>query len=119
MADYDLELTQNSTYERAFTWKQDGLARSLADYDQHAQVRAKEDQDSELLLDLAPYLTREAADTKIRLKIPGSVLADLEPRSFKRAAWDLVLVNRADPTDRVTLLEGAATLDASATVVPA
>lgn len=119
MAEYDLELVQNATYERAFTWKKDGLAQSLADYAHHAQVRAREDQDSDLLLDLAPYMTREDANTKIRLKVPGSVLADLEPKAFKRAAWDLVLVHTADPTDRVTLLEGAASLNPSTTVVPA
>jgi hypothetical protein len=119
MADYDLELVQNATYERAFTWKKDGLPQSLADYASYAQVRAKEDQDSELLLDLGPYMTREAANTKIRLRVPGSVLADLEPRDFKRAAWDLVLVHNADPTDRVVLLEGAASLNPATTVVPA
>lgn len=119
MADYDLELVQNSTYERAFSWKRDGVARTLTGYELHSQIRAKEDVDADLLLDLVPYMTLEEADTKIRLIIPGGVLAGLEPRSFKKAAWDLVLVDVADRDDRHTLLEGLATLNPAATAVTA
>ena len=118
MADYDLELVQNSTYERAFSWKKNGVVQSLSGYAYHSQIRAKEDPESALLLDLAPYMARIEGDTKIRLRIPGSVLAGLDYKAFKKAAWDLVLVNAADPTDRVTLLEGAARLDPGTTVVP-
>lgn len=118
MADYDLELVQNSTYERAFSWKKNGVVQSLTDYSHHSHVRHREDVDSELLIDLAPYMTLVEGDTKIRLRIPGAALAALNPRDFKRAAWDLVLVSVSDPTDRVTLLEGAVTLDPGATVVP-
>jgi hypothetical protein len=119
MADYDLELVQNSTYERTFSWKKNGVVQSLTGYTHYAQVRAKEDPESALLLDLAPYLTRIEADSKIRLRIPGGVLAALDYKAFKKAAWDLILVNGTDSTDRVTLLEGAATLNPATTVVPA
>lgn len=118
MADYDLELVQNSTYERAFAWKKNGEIQALTDYSHHAQIRQREDTDSALLLDLGPHMTLVEGDTKIRLRIPGGVLAALNPRDFKRAAWDLVLVSVSDPTDRVTLLEGAVSLDPGTTVVP-
>lgn len=112
-APYDLALVQGATYERSFRWKEGDVVQPLAGYTVKAQVRQKEDTSAQLLLDLGPYLT--VANDTINLRIPATVTALLNPKLFRKAAWDLFLIETADPTEAFPLLAGAATCDPAAT----
>lgn len=114
METYDLELVQGETYERTFRWLIDDVLQPLDGYAARSQVRARESTSSELLLDLTPYFS--IVDNEIRLSVPAPITAALDPRKFRRAAWDLFLVS-ADPNSTERLLEGAASCDPAATEV--
>lgn len=125
MADtYDLELVQNETFERTFRWLEDDVAQTFAGWTLHSQVRAKEDKNSAMLLDLADYMTVESSgledapdDDRVRLRIPGDVLADQAYSPYKRgnAAWDLFIVLDGDPTTSELIVEGKALMNPAAT----
>lgn len=118
MADeYSLELVQGENCERTFTWKINDVAQSLADYVIWSQIRRKEDLSASLVLDLAEFMELQNDGVTIRMFIPGSVTYALNPKDFKKAAWDLFLVATADPTYRKRLVQGPATLDPATTAV--
>jgi hypothetical protein len=112
-APYDLALVQGETYTRTFTWKINGVVQSLADRTIKSQIRAKESISAALVLDLAQYMTK--VGDEIHLRIPATVTAELSTRSFRTAAWDLFLIETADPTEAECILAGVATLDPAST----
>lgn len=114
METYDLELVQGATYERVFRWLSDGVLQPLTGYSVRSQVRARESIASALLLDLTQYCVIEADE--IKMTVPAQATAVLDPRMFRRAAWDLFLVS-PDPSSTFRLLEGAATCNPAATEV--
>jgi len=117
MADqpYDLEIIQGETLERTFTYKIAGVKQPLDGYTIRSQIRKKEDPNSELLIDLAQYMT--IVDDVIVMKVPRQAFMTLPPNSFRTAAWDLFLDQIADPDVGIRLLQGAATLDPAASNV--
>lgn len=115
MADtYDLAFVQGATLTRQFTWTVDGVVQSLAGQVIKSEVRTRELSTAERIVDLAAYIT-VLDDTIINLRVPATVTAYFEPRKFKRAAWDLFLIDAADPTEALMLIQGSVTLDPSAT----
>lgn len=117
MGTYDLAIVQHETLQRTFTWMIDGQAQSVSGYTIHSQVRRKEDPASQLLLDLAPYITPAVDSLSLVLRVPATVTGSLDLRAFRKAAWDLFLVSSSDPTDAVRLLQGAVSLDPASTAV--
>lgn len=114
MADtYDLAFVQGATLTRQFTWTVDGVVQSLAGQVIRSEVRTRALPTAELIVDLADHITIE--NDVITLRVPATVTAQFEPRKFKRAAWDLFLIDAADPTEALMLIQGDATLDPSAT----
>lgn len=109
-APFDLAMTQGETFERAITWKRDGVAQDLRLWTLAAQIRERASVNARLLLDLEPYLTVDPDGLRVVLSIPGQVLARLEAQRFLKAGWDLFATNIADPDDVVQLLYGSATM---------
>lgn len=116
---YTLEIVQGETYERTFTFKDDGVTVPLEGLDIRSQLRAKNDSTSQLICNLTDYITVNGDSATLRL--PGSVTAAFSRRQIKatvdetQAAWDLFLVNAADPTDSQLRIQGPVVLDPSAT----
>lgn len=135
MDELELALKQGAFYERTFRWITDAgtssaVARSLVGYIWKAQIRAKEDVSSTLLLDMADLITLESsgavapggtvvvANDRLRLFIPADAVAALDYAvGFKRAtaAWDLFLTPPAGEDRRELSVQGPATLDPAAT----
>lgn len=130
---YDLALVQGEDFLRRFAYRHaDGTYldfRTCLGFD--AQVRAKEDAKSRLLIDLRagdpPMLVVDPANAEgkyLRLLIPGHVTAPLSPKLFPipqlgrsgGAAWDL-FATMPDGM-RVRILQGGVTLDPAATALP-
>lgn len=112
-APYDLAFVQGETFEREFVWSIDGVVQPLAGRGIKSEVRTREDSNSELIVNLALYMTF-VGDT-IKVRVPATVTSIWDPRKFRRAAWDLFLVETADPTEARCILAGAVTLDPAAT----
>lgn len=125
MADtYDLALVQGETFERTFRWLEDAEPQTFDTFTIRAQVRAKEDPGSTLLIDLAEHITVESsgeldapANDRLRLRVPANVTSELPLSAFRRdtAAWDIFAIRTADPTEGHLIIEGLALLNPAAT----
>lgn len=116
MADtYDLALVQGQRLRRGFRLKVEDVAQVLTDYSYAGQVRQKEAPDGDLILDLTPYLALDLQDsTLLMLDVPAIVTAKL-PKARTSAAWDLFVWPTAAPANALLLVQGAASVDRSAT----
>jgi hypothetical protein len=112
---YDLDIVQGETLERTFTWKIDDVKQDLDPYTLRSQIRKKEDPNSDMLVDLAQYMTK--VDDTIVLKVPRDTFLAVPVNLFRTAAWDLFLDEDADPTRGIRLLQGAVALDPAASNV--
>lgn len=116
-----LRLVQGETYQRTFTFMDDGVTVPLEDQVIKSQLRAKEDATSQLICNLADYIT--VTDDSATLRLPGQVTAGFSPRQIKatedetKAAWDLFLVDANDSSQSELRLEGLVTLNPSATQI--
>lgn len=119
----DLEMEQGATFRRELTFADDGTPGSFAGLTIRAQVRAKEDVTSDLLLDLSPYFTVSGDGVTATLRVPATVTAALAPRPFRRndvnnvpgAYWDMFLEDANDPTESELFTQGRVRLDPAAT----
>lgn len=120
----DLEMVQNETFRREFTFADDGTPGSFAGCVIRAQVREKEDVASNLLLDLGPYFTVSEDGATATLRVPATVTAALSASPFRRpdenevtgAYWDMFLVDANDPEEAELFTEGRARMNPAATV---
>ena len=114
---YDLALVQGETFERTFAWRlPDDSYVNFHLWDIRSQVRQKEYSKAPLLIELTDYMTvvDEVTDDGkfIQLTLPGLATADLDPKLFKIAAWDLFLTNSVREE---RLLQGSVSMDPAAT----
>lgn len=104
-----LDLYHNSDVSRAWTWEQNGTPVALDGFAAQAQIRRWAGGD--LILDLVPYLTVDAAADAIKLVIPGEDIAELD---IGRGYWDLFLVSA---TQQFMFMWGHVSINPAVTVV--
>lgn len=111
---YNLDMVQGATFERTFQWLIDGVAQNLTGYTFKSECRASESTTAALLLTLSDYMTLSGTDS-IVLRIPANVTATLSPTAFRKAHYDLFLIDTDDPTTAFPLVEGNVTLEPATT----
>ena len=113
---YDLDIVQGQRFRRGFQWVVSGTPRPLSGHTWRAQARQKEALTAPLILDLASYLTLDDAATTLWLDIPARVTAELDSKKVRAGScWDIFLWPIGAPDDAFLFLQGAITVDQSAT----
>ena len=117
---YTLELVQGQTfYDPSIVWKVGDVAQSFEFWTLEAQIRAKEDPTSTLVLDMSDYFTKAEDNMSLIFRLPGDDQWVIPQSIIKKGAfWDLRLVSTSDPIDPISpfyLLEGPVTWNPAVT----
>ena len=113
----DLEFRQFETFTRTYTFTDDGTPGSFADWTIRSQVRASEKVTAELLLDLTPFFTIASDGTSATLRVPATAWVGVDAGKFRRAMFDIFLVDPNDATNTELFLQGQAFCDPAVTQV--
>jgi hypothetical protein len=117
MADtYELVIVQGERKRLGLRYLVDDLAQSLVGWNWRGQARERESTDSDLILDLTPYLKLNADGVTLDLSIPSDTTYAISSIG-KNAAWDVFIWPGEDPTSKILLIQGPVTLDKSSTVL--
>lgn len=109
--EYNLDLVCGQTEARTFLIKDpDGTPWTLTGYNFESQIR--DSPNSDLILDLGPYLAQGTGIGEIDLNIPYTVTSGL---AGQNANWDMFLVISGQSTLRI--LSGPATITESITSI--
>lgn len=115
--DGDLEFVQFETFERTYTYDDDGTPGSFTGWEIRSQVRASEKVTAQLLLDLTPYFTVSADGASATLRVPATAWVGVDASKFRAAMFDIFLVDENDPTNTELFMQGQAFCDLAVTQV--
>lgn len=110
-ANYDITVRKGDTYSQVYQFKDsDGDPIDLTSWSAKAQIREKQHQGSNLIIDFTATIT-DAVNGKVKLSLTSTQTAAISNRT---GHWDLLLTNASDEDE--TYLYGEVTFTDTVTV---